>query len=174
MAAAVERKKKDYSKGKIYKINVDGSDLVYYGSTCQTLAQRMTAHRSSYKNWKAGTNKKKCTSHKIFEIGDPIITWIEDYPCEREEHLVARERWYMDNNPCVNKQRPGGRTIKEYREEHKDKIAEYNKKYWASNKDKISKKYYCDCGCELRIIGKSRHEKTPKHIEKMRNKNLTI
>ena len=39
-------KKKDYSKGKIYKLtNEDMPDLVYYGSTIRTLKERLRGHK---------------------------------------------------------------------------------------------------------------------------------
>ena len=41
----------DYSQAKIYKItNTDGSK-VYYGSTLMRLSQRLSQHRSQYKNY---------------------------------------------------------------------------------------------------------------------------
>ena len=46
----------DYSKAKIYKIEPicdHEEDEIYIGSTTKsTLAQRMTTHRSNYKQWK--------------------------------------------------------------------------------------------------------------------------
>ena len=38
-----------YKHGKIYKITDVGYNKCYIGSTCESLSQRMTRHRSNYK-----------------------------------------------------------------------------------------------------------------------------
>ncbi len=73
----------DLSKCKIYKItSLNNPELVYFGHTCQSLAQRFTTH-------KAPSNKS--TSRMIIEKGDAIILLIEDYPCESENQARTRE-----------------------------------------------------------------------------------
>jgi hypothetical protein len=42
---------------------------------------------------------------------EPIIL-VEDYPCETGEQASAQEAFYVLNNACVNKQKPG-RSLKE-------------------------------------------------------------
>ena len=37
-----------YQNGKIYKIVDVGYNKTYYGSTCESLSQRMTRHRAKY------------------------------------------------------------------------------------------------------------------------------
>ena len=61
---------KDYSKGKIYKIEPicdhDEGDIFLGSTTKEYLSQRMDKHRSDYKRWKQG----KCafiSSYSIFE-----------------------------------------------------------------------------------------------------------
>ncbi len=75
-------------------------------------------------------------------------------------------------------------------ENNKDKILEYHKNYHEQNREKIlekHKQYYqetkeiqaekakqditCECGCVLRIFKISRHRKTKKHIELMKQKD---
>ncbi len=63
-------KGKDYSNGKIYKIEPicehDESDI-YIGSTTQPLlSQRMSKHRGSYYHWKKGKGVL-ITSYILFE-----------------------------------------------------------------------------------------------------------
>ena len=129
-----EEKRTPYAKGKIYKLTVD--DLVYYGSTVQTLSKRIGGHRSDYKSWKNG-KQNYVTSFKLFEDDKkPIITLVEDFPCERKEQLTARERYYIENNECVNKVIPG-RSRTEWFEQHTDHIKEYKKTYYEQNKEKI-------------------------------------
>jgi len=68
---------------------------------------------------------------------------MEDYLCERKEQLLSRERFWIENNDCVNKNFPT-RTVKEWNEVNKDKLKMYNKKYRASTKGKEHKKEYLE------------------------------
>jgi hypothetical protein len=61
------------------------------------------------------------TPTKILENNDYSIVLLEDYPCETKDQLLARERYYIENNICVNKIITT-RTPKEYREKNKDKL----------------------------------------------------
>ena len=64
---------------KIYKVtSLNNPELVYYGHTCQTLAQRFSTHKSK-------SNKSR--SKQIIELGDAVIllvtirdylVWLED------------------------------------------------------------------------------------------------
>ena len=126
----------DYSKGKIYRLNC--ADLVYIGSTTQALSQRMTQHRRDYKCWVNGKDHY-ISSFDLFKLGDPFITLIEDYPCDRKEQLLARERFHIEKNDCVNKQIPG-RTDVEYREDNKEAILGKKKEYYDLNKEAILEK----------------------------------
>ena len=75
------KNKKDYSKGKIYKIWNDVDDRIYIGSTCQTLAQRMGEHRRMI-NCKS---KMNCKIYQVMrEIGVERfkIELIEECKCE--------------------------------------------------------------------------------------------
>jgi len=127
----------DYQKGKIYKIySLNGTpEDVYYGSTVQTLAQRMSKHREQ------GKNSNKCKSSIIFDkfgIENCIIELVEYYPCNTVEELNAKEGYYHRNNPCVNKC-VAGRTMKEWLEINKEKVKEKHKEYCKKNKDSILK-----------------------------------
>ncbi|NBO22764.1 hypothetical protein EBU94_05420 [bacterium] len=54
-----------------------------------------------------------------------------------------------------------------YREQNKEKLNEYDRKYYQLNKDKINEKrnvkFYCDCGGQYTKTNKSVHIKTKKH-----------
>jgi hypothetical protein len=41
----------NYQKGKINKIVCNETDMIYIGSTCKKLCQRITQHRASYKQY---------------------------------------------------------------------------------------------------------------------------
>ena len=77
----------DLSKCKIYKItSLNNPEMVYYGQTCQTLAQRFATHKAS---------SNGATSKLIIEKGDAIILLVEDFPCEsktkqeQEKHITS-------------------------------------------------------------------------------------
>lgn len=80
-----------------------------------------------------------------------MITLKEKFPCNDNDELHARERFYIDNNDCVNKNIPG-RTAEEYKNDNKVKISEQKKE-----------KYDCNCGGKYTNQNKARHEKTTKH-----------
>ena len=132
----------DYQKGKIYKIVCNETGLVYLGSTTQALSQRLQGHKKNYKSYLSGKNNY-IHSFKVLENDNYNIFLIEDYLCERKEQLLSRERFWIENNDCVNKNFPT-RTVKEWNEVNKDKLKMYNKKYRASTKGKEHKKEYLE------------------------------
>jgi hypothetical protein len=135
----------DYQKGKIYKIVSDNIEGTYYGSTADTLWSRFGKHNKDFRAWKKGS-KKYYTSYKLIEAGNASIVLVEYFPCNSKIELKARERWYIENNDCVNKNIPN-RTMKEYYQDNKEKIKEHNKEYYQDNKEKIKeqkKEYYQD------------------------------
>ena len=123
----------DYSKAKIYHIYCNITGEIYYGSTCNTLAKRMGKHRDEAKE----NSKKNCSSRSIIVRDDYAYSLIEKYECNNKQELHARERYWIENNECVNKYVPG-RTNKEWYEANKDKIKKQQKVYIEANKDKIS------------------------------------
>ena len=44
----------DYKNGKIYRIIDNTSEMVYIGSTCQTLTQRLAGHVRDFNRFKSG------------------------------------------------------------------------------------------------------------------------
>ena len=141
----------NYKNGKIYKIICDDTNKTYYGSTSNTLSRRMVQHRS----------QKRCVYN---EMTNPKIYLVEDFPCDRKEQLLQRERFYIENNECINKRLPN-RTPKEWRDSNKDKRSIVDKRYYDKNKDKQAEKGTCECGSVIRIRNKSHHIKSKKHIE---------
>ena len=175
-----------YKEGKIYELGVyEEPELKYYGSTINTLAVRISKHKSKWKS------NAKCKSTLLFETGYNVyITLIKNFPCNNVKELEAEERKYIENNICVNKNIPG-RTHKEYYEDNKERIQqtekirskiyrENNKEkeklrhkiYDDNNKEKRKEKITCDCGSILNKKMIPRHKKTKKHINLMENKNI--
>jgi hypothetical protein len=182
----------NYDSGKIYKLSIQ--ELVYYGSTTRKyLCQRFGTHVTDYKRWKDG-EFHYMTSFDLFERGKPEITLMELFPCKTKDELHARERYYIENNVCVNKIIPG-RTKKEYAKANKEKVGNYMKTYYQNHKtkiladadarylnnadvikekvnnyrelnfDKIHEQISCNCGGTYIYKHKSTHFKTKKHIE---------
>ena len=131
----------DYSLGKIYKIT--GNGLVYIGSTCRTLAHRLSRHKSNYKEYLQG----KYGNVTSFEcVSDPncSIELLEAYPCHSKTELHRREGKWILETECVNKL-VAGRTIKEcgkiYYEKNRQQIAEKYKIYYENNKQELAVKH---------------------------------
>ena len=163
MASRVSR---DYNNGKIYCIRNTITDDIYVGSTTQLLCKRMAKHRETR------TDPKKA-HHKIYnkfnELGveNFYIELIEEYPCENNDQLRAREghfiremaslhgriegrdgkEHYQDNKEYIKEKSKKNyhdniearrEQHKEYAKKHKDKRAEYDKLYRERNKEAVS------------------------------------
>lgn len=134
----------DYTTGKIYKLT--GGGETYYGSTILTLSKRKSLHKTKPLN-------------NIPNAIDFAIELVELFSCETKQELLQRERWWIENNKCINKIIPiateeerkenkiRNKNIhaKKFREKHKDDIIwkekqiESKKKYREANKEKINK-----------------------------------
>jgi hypothetical protein len=133
----------DYSNSKIYKLECYTTGLIYIGSTTQFLIQRLQGHKKNYKTYLNG-NGNFVTSFKILENDNYNIVLLEEYPCDNKEQLHAKEAEYIKKTDCVNKYIPN-RTYKEWCDDNKDKLTEYQKEYYSNNKDKMAeqcKQYY--------------------------------
>ena len=99
-----DKKKYDYSKGKIYMITYEGCEKPYYGSTIQKLNRRFTGgHKPKYKKYIEKRKVDYCNSFEILKNENCYIKLVEDYPCNNDEELRIREQYYLDNFPCINK-----------------------------------------------------------------------
>jgi len=134
----------DYKNGKIYKIECNITNDVYYGSTTKSLSDRMRRHKTT----------RHCNSVYIIDRGNYSCKIIENYPCNSKYELELRERWWIENNVCINQIIPT-RTHKEwcednkerylqwrkeYNQENKERVAQYNKKYQQEKKEKVTQK----------------------------------
>ena len=97
-----------YRHGKIYKIVSNKTGLVYIGSTCNTLTQRIAQHERDYKQYQK-TGKKYniyMTSFKILKYGNYQIQLVENYPCKNSKELHEREKYWIEKTNCINKNIP--------------------------------------------------------------------
>jgi hypothetical protein len=126
----------EFKDGKIYVIKSQETENVYIGSTCSPLLKRMSCHKSAFK-----TNAIKMGSAKhILKYADAYIELVENFPCETRRALLDREGEITKNNPnCINTVIQG-RTITEYRAEHKDKLKLQRKNYDIKNKESVQAK----------------------------------
>jgi predicted GIY-YIG superfamily endonuclease len=154
----------DYQQAKIYKLVCSETNKIYIGSTVQKLNRRRSSHIHQ-------SQKYKCSSVSFI---NPTIHLLEDYPCNTKKELEERERYFIDNNDCVNKTIPT-RTMKEWKESNKDKISIHNKTYKLKNQSKLdiyNKSFFvCDCGCKVRRDNKYNHLKTVKHLKLLESIN---
>lgn len=181
-----------YENGKIYKIFSHAGPKIYIGSTSDLLCRRMTKHRGYYKEKDKPRKNGRMVYISSFELFDEYgvenceIMLIENYPCKTKAELHKKEGEHIKNNECVNKTIPG-RKIKEWREDKKEHIKNYSKKYYNENVEKLkikAKKYYdenieecrkksrirgmkkveCECGSIVLYTHFARHKKSDKHI----------
>jgi len=153
----------NYENGKIYKIINKNNEIIYIGSTVNTLCRRFSTHKH-----RGGGNK---------------IILIEDCPCSCKEQLVRKEQEYIEQysellNKCraYNSKEYYKEYNKEYKKEYynknKEKRKEKDKERYQKNKEEISKKakeYYkkklkekvkCDlCNAEVSKQNLKRHQK---------------
>ena len=142
---------KNYDLACIYKITNGVS--VYYGSSADTIENRMTKHMSP---------SNQCSSKQIIESGLPwTMDVIEYFPCSCVEQLQDKEAWYIKNFPCVNQTVPG--SIR-----RAGGIKEYKSQRYQANKTESNArrnvKHDCNvCGGKFTLRHKSQHFKTKKH-----------
>ena len=151
---------------------------MYIGSTIKTLEKRLNKHKSDYNC----DRPNKTSSCIILERKEYSIQLIETKLCETKLDRRAIERYHILNTPnCINKNIPG-RTVEQFRNEHKIEMKAYldiyntvnrqyinnrQTEYYNTNKEiirqKASEKHDCVCGGKYTIHHKARHEQTTKH-----------
>ena len=149
----------DYQNGKIYRIVCEETGRQYIGSTCSTLVKRLSNHKRS-----------NCACKDFI---NPKIFLIEDYPCDRKEQLLMRERHWMENTDCVNIRRSIiSREEKMVYDKNtytrqKNIIIQRSKQRYINNKEKINnqakEKITCECGAIVCRRHISTHKKSKKH-----------
>jgi len=140
----------DYKNGKIYRLVCEETGRQYIGSTCSTLVKRLSNHKRL-----SNTGRNRCTCK---DFVNPKIILIEDYPCDRKEQLLMRERHFIETIECVNYARPiitdeerkiykkewtetnkehTKQTKKDWCEKHKEYLKEQTAKYYQDHKEEI-------------------------------------
>ena len=168
---------RDYQKGKIYKIASYKTSLVYIGSTVQKLPSRMSGHRKKHRSYQTG-NKDYTSSFEILAYGDAKIVLVESFPCSSKYELEKRERYWIEQTECVNKNVPT-RTRKEHYETNKEHLLARKKQYYQDNKEKGSlqhnslrqqqRQYYQDNKDAIKRADRFRHSEFGKMCKMVSN-----
>ena len=183
-----------YNHSKIYKICSNLTDKIYIGSTTQTLSQRLSDHVSQYKRYvrindryitsyeiiKLGdyyitlieennfNNKQQLFKREgeviklnINNVVNKQITGRTDkeYRQDNKEHLLEQHKQYYNNNKEHLLEQH-----KQYYNNNKVQITEQNKVYYNDKKEQQFQPFVCECGLITSLHHKSRHMKSPKHI----------
>ncbi len=162
----------DYSKSIIYKIYDNTNGDTYYGSTCSELRYRMNNHKTNASPNHKGTPP---VSKQIILNGNYDASVVERFPCETKQQLHTRERWWIENNKCINKQIPirdKGENNHIYYKLNNEKLREKQSEYYKNHKEhcaiRDAEKVLCECGSMVRrSYYFKRHKRTASHIEKM-------
>jgi len=111
------------------------SGLAYYGSTTNAPEVRLYGHK----------NNPTTTSIEIIKNGDYKIEVLEELEFQNKTELLNREKYYILNNECVNKNIPL-RTTREWyydnnykdklRNDYKEKRKTQKKEYYQANREK--------------------------------------
>ena len=174
-----------FYNAKIYKIIDNTNNNVYIGSCCSSLKTRLSKHKCSYemflfnniKSFEIIKNKDYIKSFDIIFNNDYKIELLEDCNVKTKEELFERERFFIKNNECLNKNIPDisykqyyndninkiDDYQKEYYETNKNKAKDKAKEYYETNKDKFKERFECECGSQYMRYNKSKHLKTDKH-----------
>lgn len=138
---------------------------VYYGHTSADHKHRFSQHKCSYIRYCQGLYNN-CYVFSIFEkygVDNCCIVLLHKF--DNVEEAIVKEREYILNNPCVNKQIPL-RDKAEYRKDNLERINEKDREY---RKNGRYKKYYeridCECGGHYIKTCKLRHLRSKKHNE---------
>lgn len=177
----VENKKIGY----IYSISNDFNKWQYIGSTSKNIYERFYEHSTKYRDY--------CKEDRKYRISNSLYKYLKNNKIEFNELKIKKiyELEYSEKmtlrvmegifikllENSINEQNEGvfwddkeyvKNYNKNYRLKNNDAIKEYNKKYRMENKDAIKlysgKVFKCNCGKELTVAKKSRHEKTLFHL----------
>ncbi len=94
--------KVNYSNGKIYRIICNKTGLVYIGSTCRTLEERLKEHANDSKRYLNKETDIFISSIFVTYNNDFKIELIENYPCDNRHQLENRETFHISQSKCVN------------------------------------------------------------------------
>jgi hypothetical protein len=152
---------KNFNLSKIYMITCLITHLKYIGATTLSDIQtRLLQHIYVYRTYNNGKRAIYCSSFEIIKNNHFKIEILEECPCNNQDELDAKERFYIQSIDCVNKNVPS-RTLKEYYQDKKDDFKHYYQS--VKNNDRFKLKHKCECGADYTLNNKRHHLNTYKH-----------
>ena len=158
-----------YNHGKIYKL-VDNLGFYYVGSTCSSLAKRLSEHRRKSKVY---PNRK--VYKQITNWDDITIVLIVEVNVENKDLLVREENKHIDRTDpfCLNSYKAfltedqKEHYNQQYRNENKEKLLQYMQQYYNENKEKIQQQHHEYYNENKEKIQQRHHEYNNKNKEKI-------
>lgn len=166
--------------GVIYGLFCKDDDQLYefyIGSTWDA-KQREQCHNSRCNNPNDPKSQLKVyqyiRDHNGWDNWEFIV--LDEVEVESEHELRQIEGQYQLEYGATLGGKIAGRTKpeynKEYHEKNKEKIAQHKKEHYETNKEKKKEKFTCICGSDYTQSHKARHEKTQKHQDYLKSKDL--
>jgi len=133
----------NYGNGLIYKLCCNDTNIKeeYVGSTVN-FNERKRTHRDACIN--PNNERYNMKVYKFIRENNGWDNWrmilVERFPCNDRRELETRERYFIELLESKLNGKIPTRTRKEYVEDNKDKIKEYQKVYRVEKKDEIKEK----------------------------------
>ena len=156
--------------GKVYRLVSEDGQLVYIGSTVDSLQKRLRYLHNAYARHLAG-NGAWVAPFDVFQAsGGPEkcrIELVEDVPCDTMGELRARQAFHIDECDCVNRRSPSGTRL---RAPYKYTVPCYMRLKGvaqATSEDRAGKGHtylYCKlCGGRYTYGNRTHHERSSMH-----------
>jgi len=149
-----------YENSKIYKVICNITGETYYGSTTRTLDCRLKDHEC---------HADETAIRSILERNNYEMLLVENFICDNKNELLWRERWWIENNDCINIRLPihTAEEIKAqqqaYRDANKEQTRGRGRAHYQANKGKRQEREKCECGEYVSNWCMNRHLKTATH-----------
>jgi len=143
--------------GYVYRMVSPNTGRTYIGSTTSDPKNRISVHKSSYRNWLKGDCLSYiCRSKDILRDIDWFWEVIAQGEFESRKELRKAEAYWMgfEPNKLVNKNNCGG--IEDFKK--------YHSEYYRNNKHK---RVHCECGQKVAYFSLTSHKKTKKHSKEI-------
>ena len=140
-------------RGRIYKITSAQTDNIYIGSTTKSLERRLSNHKSDFKRYLNNKTHYK-SGYDIVKFDDAIIELIEEKEFETKDEMLFRERYFIEQNKCINSSKRPIITHDEGKREREN--------------------IKCACGSSYKNGQQKRHNRTHKHMNHMKTINITV
>ncbi len=153
-----------YKIAFVYKIT--SGTQVYFGST-KDFSRRKIQHINAYENY-IKNGGRYYQSFDILKLGDYTFEIIETHNIISKFDLLMREKFYIDNNDCINNRAPIN-TVDELKQQKQAREKRYRQKHDVDLKAKKNEKFNCPCGGKYTKSHKALHDRSIKHIKYITN-----